>query len=115
MSPTDLDLSGFAASLPPDHDDDDGCFAGRVAAGIGVRDRVELRRPLGITIVGGLILAISKPTRDMTPVIYLFFDRLARRFSGEPQVAEKTVPDSGPELSWRSDLPTSWGQALARR
>jgi len=41
----------------------------------------ELRRPLGITIVGGLILS-QMLTLYTTPVIYLFFDRLAQRFSG---------------------------------
>ena len=40
----------------------------------------ELRRPLGITIVGGLILS-QLLTLYTTPVIYLFFDRLATRFS----------------------------------
>jgi multidrug efflux pump len=58
----------------------------------------ELRRPLGISIVGGLILS-QLLTLYTTPVIYLFFDRLARRFSHEPEVAEKEVPDGGPELS----------------
>jgi multidrug efflux pump len=58
----------------------------------------ELRRPLGISIVGGLILS-QLLTLYTTPVIYLFFDRLARRFSHEPEVAEKKVPDAGPELS----------------
>jgi multidrug efflux pump len=40
----------------------------------------ELRRPLGITVVGGLILS-QLLTLYTTPVIYLFFDRLAQRFS----------------------------------
>jgi multidrug efflux pump len=40
----------------------------------------ELRRPLGITIVGGLILS-QLLTLYTTPVIYLYFDRLARRFA----------------------------------
>jgi multidrug efflux pump len=44
----------------------------------------ELRRPLGITIVGGLIVS-QVLTLYTTPVIYLFFDRLARRFSHEPE------------------------------
>jgi multidrug efflux pump len=39
----------------------------------------ELRRPLGITIVGGLILS-QILTLYTTPVVYLFFDRLAARF-----------------------------------
>jgi multidrug efflux pump len=40
----------------------------------------ELRRPLGITIVGGLILS-QLLTLYTTPVIYLYFDRLAQRFA----------------------------------
>jgi multidrug efflux pump subunit AcrB len=40
----------------------------------------ELRRPLGITIVGGLIVS-QMFTLFTTPVIYLFFDRLQRRIA----------------------------------
>jgi multidrug efflux pump len=40
----------------------------------------ELRRPLGITIVGGLIFS-QMLTLYTTPVIYLFFDGLATRFA----------------------------------
>ena len=39
----------------------------------------ELRRPLGITIVGGLVLS-QLLTLYTTPVVYLWFDRLAKRF-----------------------------------
>jgi multidrug efflux pump len=39
----------------------------------------ELRRPLGIAIVGGLIVS-QVLTLFTTPVIYLFFDAIARRF-----------------------------------
>jgi multidrug efflux pump len=40
----------------------------------------ELRRPLGITIIGGLIFS-QVLTLYTTPVIYLWFDRMAKRFS----------------------------------
>jgi len=40
----------------------------------------ELRHPLGITIVGGLLVS-QVLTLYTTPVVYLWFDRLAQRFS----------------------------------
>jgi multidrug efflux pump len=40
----------------------------------------ELRRPLGITIVGGLIVS-QVLTLYTTPVIYIFFDNLGHRLS----------------------------------
>jgi multidrug efflux pump len=39
----------------------------------------ELRHPLGITIVGGLLVSQAL-TLYTTPVVYLWFDRLARKF-----------------------------------
>jgi multidrug efflux pump len=44
----------------------------------------ELRRPLGITMIGGLIFSQAL-TLYTTPVIYLWFDRLARRFSRQEE------------------------------
>jgi multidrug efflux pump len=43
----------------------------------------ELRRPLGIAMVGGLLLS-QVLTLYTTPVIYIFFDRIGRRFSHAP-------------------------------
>ena len=40
----------------------------------------ELRKPLGITIVGGLIVSQAL-TLYTTPVVYLYFDRFAQRLS----------------------------------
>jgi multidrug efflux pump len=53
---------------------------GAVPLAFGAGTGSELRRPLGITIMGGLILSQAL-TLYTTPVIYLWFDRLARRFS----------------------------------
>jgi multidrug efflux pump len=47
---------------------------------LGTGTGSELRRPLGLAIIGGLTLS-QVLTLFTTPVIYLFFDRLAQRFS----------------------------------
>jgi len=61
-----------------------------LALGTGVGS--ELRRPLGITMVGGLIFSQAL-TLYTTPVIYLWFDRLARRFGSHAE--EDLSPDMG--------------------
>ncbi|HWC99906.1 MAG TPA: efflux RND transporter permease subunit [Candidatus Sulfopaludibacter sp.] len=48
----------------------------------------ELRRPLGIAIVGGLVVS-QMLTLFTTPVIYLYFDRLRKRFSRQPSYANR--------------------------
>jgi multidrug efflux pump len=53
---------------------------GAVPLALGTGTGSELRRPLGITMIGGLVIS-QMLTLFTTPVIYLFFDRLARRFS----------------------------------
>ncbi|MGA7633805.1 MAG: efflux RND transporter permease subunit [Terriglobales bacterium] len=59
-----------------------------LALGTGIGS--ELRRPLGISMVGGLLLS-QVLTLYTTPVIYIFFDRLAHRYSS------RHARDSGPE------------------
>ena len=65
-----------------------------LALGNGVG--AELRRPLGITIVGGLLVS-QILTLYTTPVIYLFFDRLAAKFSrsrgGEQSTDGLAIPE----------------------
>jgi multidrug efflux pump len=59
-----------------------------VGTGVGS----ELRHPLGISIVGGLLLS-QVLTLFTTPVIYLWFDRLATRLAG----ASGPAAEPGPE------------------
>jgi multidrug efflux pump len=65
---------------------------GAVPLALGTGTGSELRRPLGIAIIGGLILSQAL-TLYTTPVIYLWFERLARRFSRAHE------PEPGAELS----------------
>ena len=54
----------------------------------------ELREPLGISIVGGLLFS-QMLTLYTTPVVYLYFDKLAQRLSGgvvRHDLREETVP-----------------------
>jgi multidrug efflux pump len=57
---------------------------GAVPLALGTGTGSELRQPLGITMIGGLLIS-QMLTLFTTPVIYLFFDRLARRFSPRPE------------------------------
>ncbi len=64
-----------------------------LALGSGIGS--ELRRPLGITMVGGLILSQAL-TLYTTPVIYLAFDRLARRWRGRRETLPEPQPTEAP-------------------
>ena len=66
---------------------------GAVPLALGTGTGSELRRPLGITMIGGLLIS-QMLTLFTTPVIYLFFDRLARRFSRHRQTDAELEPVS---------------------
>jgi multidrug efflux pump len=66
----------------------------------------ELRRPLGIAMVGGLLLSQAL-TLYTTPVIYIFFDKLAQRFSPSSPEHEDGQ-EHGPETG---DAPATPGPA----
>ena len=51
----------------------------------------EIRRPLGITIVGGLLVS-QVLTLYTTPVIYLLLDKLHRRFGGSKKAEFDAIP-----------------------
>ena len=62
---------------------------GGVPLAFGQGTGSELRRPLGISIIGGLLLS-QLLTLYTTPVIYLFFDSIARRFRGKSSARVET-------------------------
>jgi multidrug efflux pump len=68
---------------------------GGIPLALGSGTGAELRRPLGITIVGGLLLS-QLLTLYTTPVVYLWFDRLAQKFQryriGNPIPPEEPMP-----------------------
>jgi len=59
---------------------------GAVPLAFGTGTGSELRQPLGITIIGGLVLS-QVLTLYTTPVIYLWFDRMRQRFFGRAATA----------------------------
>jgi len=67
---------------------------GALPLAFGTGTGSELRRPLGITIVGGLIVS-QMLTLYTTPVVYLFFDRLRLRFTGkQPETLRQGIPEA---------------------
>ncbi len=64
---------------------------GGVPLAIGTGTGAELRRPLGITIVGGLIVS-QVLTLYTTPVIYLYMDRIGRWVANK----RRRTPDGAP-------------------
>ncbi len=55
---------------------------GAVPLALGTGMGAELRRPLGISIIGGLLVSQAL-TLYTTPVIYLFMDNLRLKFKGD--------------------------------
>jgi multidrug efflux pump len=65
---------------------------GAVPLAFGRGTGSELRHPLGITIIGGLLLSQAF-TLYTTPVIYIWFDKLASQFS-KFQLGNEIVPEA---------------------
>ena len=63
---------------------------GAVPLAFGSGSGSELRRPLGITIIGGLLIS-QLLTLYTTPVIYIWFDRLGARFSRRSETGKLPV------------------------
>ncbi len=67
---------------------------GGLPLALGTGTGSELRRPLGISIVGGLIIS-QLLTLYTTPVIYLYMERLARWIAPHKQQASPNMPAAG--------------------
>ncbi|PKH20141.1 multidrug transporter subunit MdtC [Enterobacterales bacterium CwR94] len=59
-------------------------------------DGAEIRQPLGITIVGGLVMS-QLLTLYTTPVVYIYMDKLRRRPRPDAEVASTTTAHRGPQ------------------
>ena len=71
---------------------------GALPLALGTGTGFELRRPLGITIVGGLIVS-QLLTLYTTPVVYLTFDRLRLRMQGKPDEIIQHGPGTAPSAA----------------
>ena len=90
------DLRSLHVALPADPDDDHGGAVRRACRWRSAPARVRnCGRPLGITIVGGLIVS-QMLTLYTTPVVYLFLDRLRLRVQKKRHDA---LPTAAPEAS----------------
>jgi multidrug efflux pump subunit AcrB len=70
---------------------------GALPLAIGTGTGSELRRPLGITIIGGLLVS-QLLTLYTTPVVYLYFDRLQHWWYRVLHKGPPEVPPLGSEV-----------------
>jgi multidrug efflux pump len=66
---------------------------GAVPLAIAVGPGSELRRPLGVAIIGGLVVS-QVLTLYTTPIIYLLLDKLHRRLQGRSRAAASAPPQA---------------------
>ena len=90
LSPRDSILEACLLRFRPIMMTTMAALLGGLPLAIGTGTGSELRRPLGISIVGGLLIS-QVLTLFTTPVIYLFMDRLASRWR-KPRPTPQPAP-----------------------
>ena len=65
-----------------------------IALGLGAGG--DVRRPLGLSVVGGLVIS-QIVTLYITPIIYLYLERLQQRFAGKSKLPTRTEEPSVPQ------------------
>ena len=65
-------------------------MAGTLPIALGIGAGAEVRRSLGLAVVGGLIFS-QILTLYLTPVIYIYMDRLQQRFARKPRTGAATM------------------------
>jgi HAE1 family hydrophobic/amphiphilic exporter-1 len=67
-------------------------FAGTLPIALGIGSGADVRRPLGLAVVGGLVVS-QVLTLYLTPVIYLYLDRVQQRFTRAPRAGTPALTD----------------------
>ena len=80
------DSRSLPRPLPPDHDDDDGGAGRHAADRAGPRRRRRARQPLGLAVVGGLLVS-QLLTLYITPVYYVCIEGARQRLTRPAQRA----------------------------